>query len=321
LTLESWKAAGLCLALAIAIAAQEPAVVRVTAARATLRAEPSETAPAVDEVMAGAVFELASVEGDWFRVIMPPDPRLKGARVHAYLSRKAASQVGGSDAGSALTLSRARRRNPLAASVKVGVDAGGPTVWLSARAVQVSLVPGRPESVPAAASIAVFDAPPGTAMPEAPGSEVIGTWVWAISPAAPPVALTASQPNFFVAYTELPGLNSADFVPSLIRTVPGQSGWRLLSMAAGRAGARSNDEADWVILRQLKQEVVPTSLDGSGPGLVQVRPRAALSPGEYAIVLRPAYARGYSGREILNDAGAGSVFSVAWTFTIKPAGF
>ena len=84
---------------------------------------------------------------------------------------------------------------------------------------------------------------------------------------------------------------------------------------------RSSDQADWVILRQLKQEVVQTALDGSGPGLVQVRPTAALTPGEYAIVLRPAYARGYSGREILNDAGAGSVFSVAWTFTIKPARF
>ncbi|MGE5835586.1 MAG: hypothetical protein ACM4AI_13970 [Acidobacteriota bacterium] len=312
---------GVCLALATAIAAQEPSVVRVTAARATLRAEPSETAPAVDEVMAGAVFELARVEGDWFRVILPPDPRLKGARVHAYLSRKAASQVAGTDAASALTLSRAPRRSPLATSVKVGVDAGGPTTWLSARAVNASLVPGRPESVPAAASIAVFDGPPGATTPEPPGSEVIGTWVWAISPGAPSVTITAGQPSFFVAYTELPDLNSADFVPSLIKIVPGKSGWRLLSIAAGRAGARSNDEADWVVLRQLKQEVVPTSLDGSGPGLVQVRPRVALSPGEYAIVLRPAYARGYSGREILNDAGAGSVFSVAWTFTIKPARF
>ena len=313
--------AGVCLAVATAIAAQEAGVVRVTAARATLRAEPSETAAAVDEVLAGAVFELASVEGDWFRVILPPDPRLKGARVHAYLSRKAASQAGGADASSALALSRAPQRNALATSVKVGVDAGGPTTWLSARSVEASLMPGRPESLPAAASLAVFDAPPGRTAPEPPGSEVIGTWVWALSPGPPPVALTASQPSFFVAYTELPGLNSADFVPSLIRIVPGKSGWRLLSMAAGRAGARSSDQADWVILRQLKQEVVQTTLDGSGPGLVQVRPTAALTPGEYAIVLRPAYARGYSGREILNDAGAGSVFSVAWTFTNKPARF
>jgi hypothetical protein len=310
-----------CLALSIATAAQDPAVVRVTAARATLRAEPSETAAVVDEVMAGAVFELASIEGDWFRVVLPPDPRLKGARVHAYLSRKAASQAAGLGPADSMSVTRGARRSAPGSSVKVGFDSGGRTTWLSAVPVHVSLLPGRPESLLAAAPAAAFDAPPGTTTPEPPGSEVIATWVWGIAPGGAPVALTSLQPSFFVAYTDLPGLNSADFVPSLVRIVPGKSGWRLLAMAAGRAGARSSDQADWVILRQLKQEVVPAVLDGSGPGLVQVRPNAALTPGEYAIVLRPAYARGYSGREILNDVGAGSVFSVAWTFAIRPARF
>src|SRR5262245_23739739 len=139
--------ARLCLAVSIVIAAQESAVVRVTAARATLRAEPSEAAPVVDEITAGTVLELARIEGDWYRVILPPDPRLKGARVHAYLSRKAAIQVAGAEAASALTVSRAPRRSPLASSVKVGIDSGGRTTWLSARAVNVSLQPGRPESL------------------------------------------------------------------------------------------------------------------------------------------------------------------------------
>jgi hypothetical protein len=88
-------------------------------------------------------------------------------------------------------------------------------------------------------------------------------------------------------------------------------------MAGGRAEARTRDTSDWVIARDLNQDVVPSVLDGSGPGIVQLRPRATLTPGDYAIVLRPVFARGYSGRELLGDQGAGVVFNAAWVFRIK----
>ena len=62
---------------------------------------------------------------------------------------------------------------------------------------------------------------------------------------------------------------------------------------------------------------MPSTIEGSGPGIVQLRPTASLTPGDYAIVLRPAFARGYSGRELLSDEGAGAVFNAAWKFKIK----
>src|SRR5687768_1722735 len=89
-----------------AVIAQEPAVVRVTAARANVRAEASEKAPVLDQVIAGAVLELVSSEGDWFHVRLPPDPRLGGARVTGYLSRKVAVQVTGAEATGALSDAR-----------------------------------------------------------------------------------------------------------------------------------------------------------------------------------------------------------------------
>jgi hypothetical protein len=88
-------------------------------------------------------------------------------------------------------------------------------------------------------------------------------------------------------------------------------------MAGGRADARSRDATDWMIARDLVQDVVPSVIEGSGPGIVTLRPRAPLTPGDYAIVLRPAIARGYSGREILGEQGAGGTFNSAWVFRIK----
>ncbi|HYN07775.1 MAG TPA: hypothetical protein VES67_10325 [Vicinamibacterales bacterium] len=131
------------------------------------------------------------------------------------------------------------------------------------------------------------------------------------------MTLPAGRPSFFVVYTELPNLNPNDFLPSLVRLVPAGQDWRVAAMAGGRADARSRDATDWVIARDLNQDVVPSAIEGRGPGIVQLRPRAALTPGDYAIVLRPAFAHGYSGRELLGDEGVGVVFNAAWTFKIK----
>jgi hypothetical protein len=296
-----------------AAGAQERGVVRVTAARASIRAEPAETAAVLEQVPAGSVFELAAVQGDWFRILLPADPRLRGARVTGYLSRKFAEQVSGTEAATAKPQARQMSMAPVGAGVKIGVDIAGKSVWLPASPVRAVALPARAASLSQAAAAAVFQGDQG--LPAA--AESVVTWVWGVAPGGSPVTLPAGRPSFFVAYTDLPGLNPNDFLPALVRLVPGTQDWRVASMAGGRADARSRDATDWVIARDLNQDVVPSTIEGSGPGIVQLRPTASLTPGDYAIVLRPAFARGYSGRELLGDEGAGAVFNAAWKIKIR----
>ncbi len=86
-------AAVMTLAVAPQLLAQTEGAVRVTAARANVRAEPNEKAAVVSQVTSGTMLTLRAVEGDWFRVQLPADPRLGGVRVEAFISRKVAALV------------------------------------------------------------------------------------------------------------------------------------------------------------------------------------------------------------------------------------
>src|SRR5262245_29127062 len=87
------------LAMATPALAQTGGSVRVTATRANVRAEPHEKAAVVSQVTSGTVLPLRAVEGDWYRVQLPADPRLGGVRVEAFISRKVAALVTGEAAG------------------------------------------------------------------------------------------------------------------------------------------------------------------------------------------------------------------------------
>ena len=127
------------------------------------------------------------------------------------------------------------------------------------------------------------------------------TWVWGAAPGGSPTVVTGNRPSFFVAYTELADVNLSEVVPAIVRVAAGTGGWRVIGYSAGRPDAPARDDGSWVIVRDLKQDAVASTLSGSGPGLVDIRPREALAPGEYAVVLRPAVAKPYSGRELLGE--------------------
>ena len=78
---------------AAALLAAQDGSVRITAARANIRVEARDTAPVVAQLPAGTDLVLKAIEGDWFRVQLPADPRLGGVRVEAYVSRKVARLV------------------------------------------------------------------------------------------------------------------------------------------------------------------------------------------------------------------------------------
>lgn len=311
--LNPWFFFGLWpVAFGLLAAAQEPAAVRVMAAQASVRAEPSDKAPVLDQVIKGAVFELVSTQGDWFQIRLPADPRLGGARVTGYLSRKVAVQISGAESASAVNQARQPRQEPAGAGIKVGVDTGGKTSWLPASPARAVSVAGGVATLAAAATGASFEGAGSTTHAE---SQV--TWVWGAAPGGSPTVVTGNRPNFFVAYTELADVNLGEVVPAIVRVAAGTGGWRVIGYSAGRADAPAREDGSWVIIRDLKQDVVASTLSGSGPGLVDIRPREALAPGEYAIVLRPAVAKPYSGRELLGEYGIGRVFRAAWIFRIR----
>jgi hypothetical protein len=296
----------------VAVAAQEPAAVRVTVSQTSVRAEASDKAPVLEQVIKGAVFELISTQGDWFQIRLPADPRLGGARVTGYLSRKAAVQVSGSESASAVSQARQPRLDPAGAGIKVGVDAGGKTSWLPVSPVRAVSVAGAVPTLAAAAAGASFE---GAGSATSDESQV--TWVWGAAPGGAPTVVTGNRPSFFVAYTELADVNISEVVPAIVRVAAGAGGWRVIGYSAGRPDAPTREDSRWVIVRDLKQDAAPSTLSGSGPGLVDIRPREALAPGEYAVVLRPAVARPYSGRELLGEYGIGRVFRAAWIFRIR----
>jgi len=82
--------AGVTLAVVLLVSAahaQSP-MVRVTVPKANVRSEPNDKAPILQQATPNDQIEWRATEGDWFKVLMPPNPALGGARVEAYISKK-----------------------------------------------------------------------------------------------------------------------------------------------------------------------------------------------------------------------------------------
>jgi hypothetical protein len=128
-------------ALLLAVAAAAPPqtqTVQVTVPRANVRAEPSERAPILQQVTPKDQIEWRSTDGDWFRVLLPPNPALGGARVEAYISKKV-SRLSAPAVAAASPSPTVEPAAPVAAkavTVFLGVGAGG--VVLTERTASVA---------------------------------------------------------------------------------------------------------------------------------------------------------------------------------------
>lgn len=130
------------LLAAVAVVAATPPqaqTVQVTVPRANVRAEPSERAPILQQVTPKDQIEWRATDGDWFKVLLPPNPALGGARVEAYISKKVArlGPASATPAAPAAAMSDpVAAPMPKAATVFLGVGADG--VVLSERTIDVS---------------------------------------------------------------------------------------------------------------------------------------------------------------------------------------
>src|SRR5262245_11424878 len=82
--------AAIAVLLAVSVPAAQPQLVKVSVPKANVRSEPSDKAPILQQVTPQDVIEYRETQGDWFKILLPPNPSLGGARVEAFISKKVA---------------------------------------------------------------------------------------------------------------------------------------------------------------------------------------------------------------------------------------
>ena len=126
-----------------------------------------------------------------------------------------------------------------------------------------------------------------------------------------------ARPTIVVRYDEAPGISPDDFAPAIVRLIGTPTGPRVMSAMRGRVDSPSRVVADWNVERDLKQEIVRSSMELTARGLVKIKPDVDLEPGEYAVVMRPTGNKNFAGSNVLSATEDGRVFGIAWVFVRK----
>jgi len=296
-----------CLFLVAVVAAQDGAV-RVTASLANIRQQPSETARVLTQVTKDTVLALVAVEGDWFKVRVP----MGEIRLEAYISKKVA-KLEAAAPGSAPAATPKVEAVPVRDGMSVALLVDQDLKWLQPAAARVIQIGDKVDSIARSGS----QIPAGDAMPPGATGGSAVTYVWVADGGAAARVIDTKRPSFYVGFKEVPGFGADDLSPMIVRLAPAGSGVRAVAAVRGRADQSSRAEADWDVMKDLKQDVVKTEVDPAERGVVKLTPVADLAPGQYAVVLRPAAKKKLSGTNVLRTSGEARLFGVLWDFTIK----
>jgi hypothetical protein len=301
--------------------AQEGSV-RVTVARANVRAAASEKAQVLTRVTSGTILTLTAIEGDWYRVQLPPDARLGGARLEAFVSKKVAALVSAPapppvPADGPISIGPPRPPAPVLPvttrdGMSVSVQLANGTTDLTPEAARFQMIESNGETIAALAPLVPekegFETP-------APDAEV--AFVWTVAGTSAARAIDSRRPTFFVLFKEVPGVRPEDLRPVLLKLTPTPTNQRVVALVRARADQPRQTEPAWNVNKDLRQDVVKAKIEVIEPGAARVQPSADLPPGEYAIAVRYSGNRRLAGSSVLSTSGAGRVFGAAWTFSIK----
>jgi len=282
--------------------------VKVNVARANVRAEASDKSPVLLQVTSGTELSLKAVEGDWYRVMLPPDPRLGGVRVEAFISKKVATLAAPSAAPVPPTPPAPVTSRD---GMSVVLQAGDTTEFVTPEEARLRVVAPIADSLQALARVLPVDETP----PASQGGSPV-TYVWSVSGAAASRVLTTRRPAFIVQFKDVPGVAPDSLVPSIVRLTPTLSGVRLISAVRARADQATRTDTDWDLTRDLKQDAMRSTVQVVEPGAVRIASANDLEVGEYAVVLRPVPRRRLAGASVLGGADA-RVFTAVWTFAIR----
>jgi hypothetical protein len=290
--------------------------VKVTVPRANVRSEPKDTAPVLTQVTSGTVLTLIEIDGDWFHVQLPPDPRLGGVRVDAYISKKVSTVVsmaapGATPAPSTTAPAGGATGSPnVTDGMSVSLQSGASTSWLAVRRTS-RITAAASGKIAALASLASLEDAGATA---GSGASIV-TYVWRVDGPAADREIADRRPSFVVQFKDVPDASPDTIGPLLIRLAPGAAS-RVVSAIRGRADQVSQGDSAWDVTKDLVQDVVKTNAEPLDRGVVKLTPVADLAPGQYAIVLRPAGKRKLAGSDVLASTGEGRVFGLVWDFSI-----
>jgi hypothetical protein len=309
-----------CAVVGIA-AGQEDGAVKVTVARANVRTEASEKAPVLTQVTLGTVLTLKRVDGDWFFVELPPDARLGGARVTAYLSKKVATLVKAPAAAATPPAASAPASPDPAPAVvdgmSVAVQIGESSSWVVPHKVQARA--WRDRKVDTLRALAPGVDAGDELTTDAAAGNAPALWIWALDGASSDRVLDDRRPSFIAHFADVPGVSPADIIAVIVRLVQARVGAgdaRLVAAARGRADQGSRNAGDWDLGKELKQDVVRAEAEPVARGGIKLRPSSALAPGEYALVLRPSRKK-LPGATVLASTAEGRLFGLVWDFTVK----
>jgi hypothetical protein len=145
------------------------------------------------------------------------------------------------------------------------------------------------------------------------------TYVWALNGGNAASAVSGSSPSFEVNYAGLPGVNPEEFLPVIVKLVPTpQANFRLVGATEAASSAEQSTQRNWPVYSSFVEEHIDAQVSKISSGRAQLKPAAALAPGEYAIALRPVdKSHKFSGEEIEKNQAEGLLFNYAWSFSVN----
>jgi len=296
------------------LAAQSTGAARVTATTASIRADPKPTAAVLTTVKAGARLEVRGSDGDFYQVVTV----VGTVRIQGYVLKRSVTLDKAPDAAPAAPAPATTPKPPapVAGPAKFGMSASvaaagksAPLVASTARTIQVA---ERADSPRAAAMAMPVGA--ATPLPTGPGSVVTYLWILDVPKDA---KVLAGKPAFTVQFKDAPGISPDDFAPALVSLAVTPAGSRVMSVVRGRLDQATRATGDWDVARDLRQDLVKATVEPIERGSVRITPAADLTPGEYALVMRPTGNKKFAGTSVLSPSADGRVFGIAWIFVVK----
>jgi len=143
-------------------------------------------------------------------------------------------------------------------------------------------------------------------------------YVWALSGLNSPVVASSNKPSFDLNYAGLAGINPDEFEPAIVKLAPSNNAWRLVGATDAKSDTVLNVTPQWEIYSSFIEDRMAASVNRVTTGHAQMSPTSELTPGEYAVVLRPiSKNKKFSGAQVAQNEGPGLLFNSAWAFTVK----
>ena len=144
------------------------------------------------------------------------------------------------------------------------------------------------------------------------------TDVWALPGQKAETLVHQNQPSFEVQFAGVPGVADDDYEPVLLKLEPTPSNFRLVGATQAKQDELQLSNADWGMYSSFVEERISTTAKKIASGSYQVQSAQPLSPGEYAIALRPINkGKKFSGSVVSQNVGDGLVFNSVWAFEVQ----